>query len=103
MGLLTNILTRRLLEKHMDPREIPGFMRSLASALAASPYGDRRSLNRRLRSLGWADFELDDHTLQLFVASCEIDGSCGANNPFNQTFANPVQERIWNDGSAFEG
>ena len=30
-----------------------------------------REVNRRLRLVGWNDFELDDHTLQLVIASLE--------------------------------
>ena len=32
---------------------------------------DLQDLNDRLRGLGWDEFELDDHTLQLIIANIE--------------------------------
>ncbi len=34
-------------------------------------------VNDRLRMLGWDDFELDDHTLQLIIADFEAFGPRG--------------------------
>ena len=53
---------------------IPGFVRILANSLLVDPKMDLSEVNKRLRYLGWDDFELDYHTLQLAIACFEADG-----------------------------
>jgi hypothetical protein len=65
---ITPILMERLRKKRIEPDAIPGFMRNLVNAISGKPQPDLRTINRRLRSSGWLDVELDDHTLQLFLA-----------------------------------
>lgn len=45
----------------------------LADAVEANPCMGPQALERRTRSLGWKDFELDDYTLRLVSASFEFD------------------------------
>ena len=68
---LTEILIERLERKGITPGTIPGFMRNLAYIMSVTPHMDLRELNRRLHLVGWNDFELDDHTLQLIIAILE--------------------------------
>jgi hypothetical protein len=65
---ITVILMERLRKKRIEQDAIPGFMRNLVNAISGKPQPDLRTINRRLRSSGWLDVELDDHTLQLFLA-----------------------------------
>jgi len=53
---------------------IPGFVRILASSLFIDPEMGLSEVNKRLQYLGWDDFELDDHTLQLAIACFEAEG-----------------------------
>jgi hypothetical protein len=86
----------------MDPMEISGFMRSLAHAVAASQQRDLRSINRRLRSSGWVDVALDDHTLQLFLASYELEeGFSGIHGQRGFPPQDRQRERMVRDESAF--
>ncbi len=69
MDLIGKILIDRLAEKGMDINNISAYIRNLANTLAANRLLSLQELNRRLQMLGWNDFELDDHTLQLIMAS----------------------------------
>lgn len=73
MNRLTEILIRRLVRKGIAPGTIPAFIRSLAHIISVTPHMNLLELNRRLHSVGWNDFELDDHTLQLVIASLEAE------------------------------
>jgi hypothetical protein len=59
----------------METSNIPAFVRDLANTVSVNGYLSLQELNGRLRTLGWDDFELDDHTLQLIMANFERDGS----------------------------
>jgi len=67
-------LIRRLESKGLTKSEIPGFVWSLKSCLLNKPQMNCYQLNERLRHLGWGDFLLDYHTLQLAIACFETDG-----------------------------
>jgi len=71
MEELIGILTERLVGKGMEITTIPAFIRDLANTMVANGYASLQELNRRLQSLGWDDFELDDYTFQLIVAAFE--------------------------------
>ncbi len=73
MNQLTQILIRRLEKKGIRPDIIPGFFRDLVNIISTNPHGTLDDLNRRLQLLGWSDFELDDQTLQLVIASFEAE------------------------------
>jgi len=73
MEKLIKILIERLAKKGMEINTIPAFIRDLANAMVANGYSGLKGLNRRLKSLGWDHFELDDHTLQLIIAIIEPD------------------------------
>ena len=62
----------------MAQNTIPGFIRSLANTISGMPDMTLGEVRKRLQSLGWDDFELDDHTLQLVIALFEAETSMGA-------------------------
>jgi hypothetical protein len=71
MEELIEILVGRLVGKGMEITTIPAFIRDLANTMVAHGYSSLQELNRQLQALGWEDFELDDYTLQLIVATFE--------------------------------
>jgi hypothetical protein len=60
-------------KKGVEQSAIPGFIRNLANIILVAPHMNLWEVNKRLHSLGWTDFELDDHTLQLTIASFEVE------------------------------
>ena len=74
MNALTQNLIDRLEKRGIEPGLVPGFLRSLANAILLNPGMNLPQMNRRLAWLGWTDFELDYHTVQLAIASFEADG-----------------------------
>jgi len=77
---LRKALYRRLRDKGIEPRLIPGFIRIAANSLViqSSSSADLEETNRRLNFLGWNDFDLDYHTLQLLIAALETEDSSPA-------------------------
>ena len=71
---LTHILVNRLEKREMEPRIIPCFIRDLATTVLINPDMGHLAVNRQLHLLGWDDFELDYHTLQLAIACFEAEG-----------------------------
>ena len=68
------ILINRLEKKGMEKNTILGFILSLKSCLIDNPNMNHFQINKRLQFLGWDDFELDYHTLQLAIACFEAEG-----------------------------
>ncbi|MCP4690034.1 MAG: hypothetical protein GY859_18420 [Desulfobacterales bacterium] len=79
MNELGNILNDRLEHKGLGRSMIPAFMRSLANSIHGDPHPDLGRMKRRLRYLGWDEFDLDYHTMQMAVACIEDEGFGGAN------------------------
>ena len=71
------ILMHRLEKKGMEKNTILGFILSLKSCLLDNPNMNHLEINKRLQFLGWDDFELDYHTLQLAIACFEAEGLKG--------------------------
>ncbi len=71
MGQLKKILIDRLTNKGMDLNMIPGFIRSLTNSFAYYPHVSLPQVNKRLRYMGWDDFELDYFTFQLVIECLE--------------------------------
>ena len=65
------VLIRRLRKKGMGKSEIPGFVWALKSCLLDKPDMNYLQVNKRLQYLGWKDFVLDYHTMQLAIACFE--------------------------------
>jgi hypothetical protein len=74
MSQLTEIVIKRLKERGIRLDIIPGFVRDLVNAISNNPECSLQELNSRLHFLGWDDFELDEHTLQLVIAGFEAGG-----------------------------
>ena len=81
MKQLTQVLIRRLEKKGIEPNIAPGFMRNLANTILVNPDMNYLQVNRELHTLGWKDFELDYHTLQLAIACFETDARGSLENP----------------------
>lgn len=75
LSQLTEILIQRLQKRGGERVAIPGFLRDLANITSVTPHTNMPEVNRRLHSLGWSHVEMDAHTLQLAVASLELEGS----------------------------
>ncbi len=73
MNRLTLNLRERLEKQGIEPGVIPGFIRSLANTILVNPHMNLLQVNRRLHLLGWDNFELDYHTLQLAIACFEAE------------------------------
>jgi len=67
------ILIHRLEKKGMGKSIILGFISSLKSCLLDNPNMNHLQINKRLHFLGWDDFEMDYHTLQLAKACFEAE------------------------------
>lgn len=66
-------LMHRLQKKGLRKNIILGFISSLKSCLLDSPNMNLWEINKRLQFLGWNDFELDYHTLQLALMCFETE------------------------------
>ena len=66
-------LMRRLEMKGLEKSIIPGFIWSLKRCLQDNPNMNHLEANQRLQSLGWEDFDLDYHTLQLAIANFKAE------------------------------
>ena len=70
---ISNVLLKRLERQGMQSSIIPGFLKNLGNMLTAHPCMNHWQANKRLHLLGWDDFELDYHTLQLAIAYFETE------------------------------
>jgi len=75
LNQLKEILWQRLEKKGIYPGLIPCLIKSIVSTIPCISHANFEEVNRRLHLLGWDDFEMDYHTLQLVIASLENDGS----------------------------
>jgi len=73
MNQLTEIMISRLEKKGVQIDIIPGFIRDLVNTISNDHQSNFQELNKKLHLLGWDDFELDDYTLQLVIASVEAE------------------------------
>lgn len=97
---LVRILINRLVNKGMEITSIPAYVRDLANTIAINGYLGPSTLNRRLQTLGWDDFKLDEYTLELVTAMFEKDIEYKSPSWFAQTFSyNGIDDLI--DGEHF--
>ncbi|MEW6673378.1 MAG: hypothetical protein AB1427_16875 [Thermodesulfobacteriota bacterium] len=66
-------LTQRLETKGVEQSKIPGLLRELANFDFFNPHVNLLYINERMQYLGWNDFKMDYHTLQLAIACFEAD------------------------------
>ena len=69
MEQLNDVLLERLTTRGIAPSIIPRFIKDLTYTLAIDAQMNLGEINRRLHLLGWYDVEVDEHTLQLIVAT----------------------------------
>lgn len=73
MDDIRRILVERMIGKGMELGTLPAYIRDLTNTVSDTTDLSLSDLNRRMQLLGWYDFDLDDHTLQLITAIFEID------------------------------
>ena len=71
MDPLLKILIKRIQKKGLEHYLVQSFIRDLSNIILSSAEPELQELNRKMSSLGWDDFELDDHTFQLIEAVLE--------------------------------
>ena len=67
-------LFHRLELRGMKKEIIPSYIRSMRICLITHPTMNPLQVDQELQFLGWNDFELDSHTLQLAVTYFETEG-----------------------------
>lgn len=72
---IKSIMIKRLIDKGIKINTIPAYIRDLANIFTDCSTLSLQDLDLKLRLLGWDDFELDDHTLQLIIAFFEANDS----------------------------
>ena len=75
MDDITKVIQKRFVEKGSEIRMLPSYIRDLTNILAVRYDLNLQEINIKLRLLGWNDFELDYHTLQLIIAFIESNDS----------------------------
>ena len=73
MEHILGILGDRLVDKGIAPGAIPAYIRDLLNITSMKKNLGLYEVNRGMERLGWDEFELDDHTLQLITAVFETD------------------------------
>ena len=74
---IKEVLLQRLERKGVKSDLIPGLIKNVAHAIEYVSSTDLEEVNERLHLLGWDDFHLDDHTMQLIIAGLEAGGLSG--------------------------
>lgn len=64
-------LFNQLKQKGIEQNQLPLFIKDLKNTLSVTNSLDLTEVNNRLYVLGWTDFEMDYHTLQLAKAFFE--------------------------------
>lgn len=94
MEVLIRILIRRLVGKGMEINTIPAYIRDMANIMVANAYSSLQELNKRMLSLGWDNFELDDYTFQLIIATFEPDLAYKPPHWFDRSFNPPRLSKL---------
>jgi len=97
METLIRILIKRLVGKGMEISTIPAYIRDLANTMVANGCLSLRELDRRLQSLGWDDFELDDYTFHLIIGIFEPDLTYKPPHWFDTPFNPPRLSKLTNE------
>jgi len=71
---LKYLLIQRLHQMGLDKNLIPGYLRILANSMCMSQNENLTLINRRMRHIGWNDFDLDYHTFELARNCLEAAG-----------------------------
>jgi hypothetical protein len=65
MDQIIKILAERLEGKGIEAAKIPSCIETILNLSFFYPIPSYRDLNSRMRSFGWINFEIDDHTFKL--------------------------------------
>jgi len=65
MDQIIKILAERLEGKGIEAAKIPSCIETIMNISFFYPIPNCRDLNSRMRSFGWINFEIDDHTYKL--------------------------------------
>lgn len=65
MDQIVNIIVGRLNESGMDLDKIPSCLETMVNIFFFHPVLNCRELNQSMQSLGWHNFEMDNHTFKL--------------------------------------
>jgi hypothetical protein len=71
MEQLNKITMDRLVSRGIEASNHKAYIRDLVNSYSSCANLTIQELNKQMNSLGWNDFELDDHTLQLIMAVTE--------------------------------
>jgi hypothetical protein len=72
---LKKIVQERLEKKGVEPVLVPGLLKNILAALKDRPDITHEEVSRKLRYIGWSDFDLDDNTMQIIIADYEASAS----------------------------
>ena len=78
MDQLIKIVIKRLEDQGINPVKIPFCIESIANLLFIDPAINCLRIQSRMQSLGWYNFEIDEHTLNLIRLI--FNGSTNAQN-----------------------
>ena len=92
MEEIKSIMIKRLIGKGIKINNIPAYIRDLANIFTDHSTLSLQDLDLKLRLLGWDDFELDDHTLQLIVAFFEANDSFQLEEDMSTIFKNSFNQ-----------
>ena len=71
MELIKRALLKRLINKGIEGRTITAFIRDITNSISDYEEHDIKRLDRKIKSLGWDNFEMDEYTFQLVIANLE--------------------------------
>jgi hypothetical protein len=99
MENLMKITEYRLVRKGVESNNHPAFIRDLVNSYTSDSNHTIQELNERMKSLGWNDIELDDHTVQLIMAISENNKMV----PGGTLEEENIQEylKYWKNGSTY--
>ena len=98
MDEITQVIQKRLVDKGTEISTIPAYIRDLSNIISAHYDLNLQNINTQLQLLGWDDFELDYHTLQLIIAFIESNDSHSKNGGWATVFepADKIEINLFN-------
>jgi hypothetical protein len=79
---IINIIVGRLEEKGIDLDRIPSCIETIVDIMFLYPLLSCRELNEKMQSIGWHNFEFDNHTFKLVKLICsQIEKTPGLQYP----------------------
>lgn len=66
-------LLERMVSLGMEVNRVSAYLRNVANSISVDPHMSLDEINNSMESLGWDDFQLDDHTLRLILSILSDD------------------------------